>query len=366
MLLHGLVDKGCRKRGVCEALDVSRASFYRSLRFPYQGPPLGRSHPKNRLPDGVRREILALLHEERFVDLSPWEVVPRLLDQGSYLASIRTFYRILAGQGEAKERRLQGKRGKHSPPILEATEPNQVWSWDITRLKGHYHGLWHFLYVMLDIFSRYVVGWMVADHESSRLAQHFIRQTVQRNLESGRHITIHNDRGSPMKAAQTRELFSVLGLSQSFSRPRTSDDNPFSEAQFRTVKYHHDYPPFFNSKEHATSWTEQMMTGYNNEHMHAGLNGHTPASVHFGWVGEVIRKRQEVLDAVFAANPERFPKGRPLVKQPPKIVGINLHLRAQTTQTLATLNQLEKEALADVHQPGISTLNCGQQLSHCP
>lgn len=352
-VVHGLVEKGCRKRMACEAVEISPATFYRSLRPPYFGPPVPRPRPKNRLQDAVRQEILGLLHEERFVDLSPWEVVPRLMDQGKYLASVRTFYRVLAQQGEIKERRLQSRRGKHAAPILEATAPNQVWSWDITRLKGHYHGLWYFLYVMLDIFSRYVVGWMVAGHESSRLAQHFIRQTVQRNLEQGQHVTVHNDRGSPMKAAQTQELFCLLGLSQSFSRPRTSDDNPFSEAQFRTVKYHPDFPPFFNSKEHSASFSEQLLTWYNNDHMHGGLNGHTPASVHFGLVGEVIRKRQEVMDAIYAQSPERFSGGKPLVKEPPKIVGINLHLRAQKTQTLVALNENLNGTQVAVHQPGI-------------
>jgi putative transposase len=330
---QSLVEKGCAVATACEALSVPRASFYRHGRPPVQGPPRPRPAPRNALPIAVRQEVLDLLHEEAYIDLSPREIVPRLLDQGRYLGSIRTFYRILSEQGEVKERRLQARRGKHAAPILEATRPNQVWSWDISRLKGPFQGKWYFLYVMLDLFSRYIVGWMVAEHESARLAQHFIRDTVKRHLPHGEEVAVHSDRGAPMTANTTRELISLLGLSQSLSRPRTSDDNPYSEAQFRTIKYHGSFPGFFESKEAATAYLDQLLTWYNEEHMHVGLNLHTPASVHFGRVEQVVRQRQAVLDEVFAMHPERFPRGRPVVKMNPAVVGINLHLKAAWVET---------------------------------
>jgi len=323
-----LVKKGCHGSHVCSALEVSRATFYRYQRPPFQGPPKRRPSPANRIPEVVRLRILELLNSDRFVDLTPWEIVPRLLDEGLYHGCIRTYYRILSEQGAVLERRMQSKREKHAAPILEANGPNQVWTWDITRLKGPVHGKWYFLYLMLDLYSRYIVGWMVAEHESARKAQHFIRETVHTHLENGDEVTIHSDRGAPMTANTTRELLSLLGITQSLSRPRTSDDNPFSEAQFRTIKYHSSFPGFFNSREDAVSYLDQLLTEYNHEHRHVGLNLHTPASVHFGKVDEIVKRRQEVLDVAYAANPERFPKGPPIVKANPPVVGINLHLKA--------------------------------------
>jgi putative transposase len=293
------------------------------------------------------------MHQEEFVDASPWEIVPRLLDKGEYLGSIRTFYRVLSEHGEIKERRLQARLGKHAAPILEATGPNQVWSWDISRLKGPFQGKWYYLYLMLDLYSRYVVGWMVAEHESARLAQHFIRDTVRRHLKEGEEITIHSDRGSPMTANTTRDLLALLGVSQSLSRPRTSDDNPFSEAQFKTLKYHHTFPGFFGSKESTISHMDQFITWCNNEHMHMGLNLHTPASVHFGQVAEIVRKRQGVLNEAYDKNPERFPKGRPIVKLNPEVVGINLHLKAVNVQTVVNQPKGINESSNAIHSDEI-------------
>jgi putative transposase len=231
-----------------------------------------RPSPQNRIPDSVRKEILDILHEDRFVDQTPREVVPKLADEGIYLGCDRTFYRILTENRESCERRLQARRIKHTAPILEANAPNQVWSWDITRLKGPLKGQFFFLYVMIDIFSRYVVGWMLAERENARRAQNFIRETVQKHLGPENNTIIHNDRGSPMKAGTTRELMNLLGVSQSFSRPRTSDDNPYSEAQFRTLKYHHSFPGFFDSSAHGIDYLGKWFTWYNNEHYHTGLN----------------------------------------------------------------------------------------------
>ena len=331
-----LVEKKCAASRVCEALEVSPATFYRQRKPCFQGPPLPRPKPANRLPDETRTRILEVLHEEPYVDLTPREVVPKLLDQGEYLASVRTFYRVLEEHGEVKERRLQARRGKYAAPILEATAPNQVWTWDTTRLKGPFQGKWYFLYLMLDLYSRYVVGWMVAEHESARKAQHFIREAVRKHLRPGSKVTLHSDRGAPMTANTTRELIALLGASQSLSRPRTSDDNPFSESHFKTIKYHGTFPDHFEGVEHAISHLDQFLTWYNNDHMHGGLNQHTPASVHFGRVDEVVARRQAVLNAAFAANPVRFPNGKPIAKKNPAVVGINLNLKADTVSPVAT------------------------------
>lgn len=331
-----LAGKDCGITRVCDALEVSRGAFYRGRKPRFQGPPPPRPKPANRLPEATRARILEVLHEEAYVDLTPREVVPKLLDQGEYIASIRTFYRVLEEHGEVKERRLQARRGKYAAPILEATSPNQVWTWDTTRLKGPFQGKWYFLYLMLDLYSRYVVGWMVAEHESARKAQHFIRETVRKHLKPGAAVTIHSDRGAPMTANTTRELIALLGASQSLSRPRTSDDNPFSESHFKTIKYHGTFPDHFEGVEHAISHFEQFLTWYNNEHMHGGLNQHTPASVHFGWVEDVVTKRQAVLDAAYKENPKRFPNGRPIVKRNPAVVGINLNLKAENVSAIGS------------------------------
>jgi putative transposase len=312
----------------CEFLSVPRSSFYRWLKDLVVKRICFRPSPRNRIPDPERMEILGYLHDERFIDLTPREIVPALADDGVYLGSIRTFYRVLSENNEVCERRLQARRINHAAPILEARAINQVWSWDITRIKGPYKSLYYFLYVMIDLYSRYVVGWMLSERENARRAHNFIRETVQKHLGPDDKTTIHNDRGSPMKAGTTRELINLLGISQSFSRPRTSDDNPFSESQFRTLKYHHTFPDFFDSFGHAIGFFDQWFAWYNNEHHHTGLNLLRPADVYFGRVDEIIERRQSTLDMAYALHPERFPKGQPIVKKNPEIVGINLKYKA--------------------------------------
>lgn len=323
-----LTEQGCRICRVCEGLSLARSTYYRSLRPRSVGKDCPTRRPANRLSDDELAAIKDVLHEERFLDLPPREIVPTLADEGRYLASIRTFYRVLAGLGEARERRLQARHPKRSAPILEACGPDQVWSWDITRLAGPWRGKFYFLYVMIDIYSRYVVGWMVSERENARRAQGFIRSTAQRRLEPGHRLTIHNDRGSPMKAGGTTELIQLLGLQHSFSRPRTSDDNPYSEAQFRTLKYHHSFPAFFDSTEQATTFLSQWFRWYNYEHRHTGLNLHTPASVHHGNVEEVVQRRRKLMAEAYDRTPHRFPHGRPVVQSNPAVVGINLMYRA--------------------------------------
>lgn len=326
-----MISDGCSPILCLSALQVARATFYRTLK-PVSLTKRPRKYaPRNRIPENVRDKIRSVLHEIRFVDRTPWEIVPTLADEGVYLGSIRTFYRILGEMGEVKERRLLASHVKRSPPILEAQSPNVVWSWDITRIPGPVKGQYFFLYVMLDIFSRYVVGWMLGERENARRAQNFIRETVRKHLKSGEKVTIHNDRGSPMKAGTTRDLLQLLGLEQSFSRPRISDDNPYSESQFKTLKYSGGYPKFVESIPDGETYLESWFLWYNNEHRHKGLNLHTPATVHFGRVEEVVRKRQETMERAYMEYPERFSRGRPKVKSNPRRVGINLRfLPAQT------------------------------------
>lgn len=324
-----LTGNGCRPTYVCGALGLSRSSYYRSLKPRRERLARSVPEPANKIPREDIQRITALLHEDRFIDLSPREIVPTLADEGLYLASIRTFYRVLESLTESTDRRLQARHPKRSAPILEATGPNQVWTWDITRIKGPYRGKFYYLYVMLDIFSRYVVGWMIAERENARRAQSFIRQTVERHLEPGQKLTIHNDRGSPMKAGGTIELIHLLGLEHSFSRPRTSDDNPYSESQFRTLKYHGSFPDWFESLEAGETFLSEWFAWYNNDHRHTGLNLHTPASVYRGTVYAVVERRQVLMDGMYDAHPERFARGRPVVALNPPVVGINLMYKAQ-------------------------------------
>jgi putative transposase len=269
--------------------------------------------------------------------------VPALADEGICLASIRSFYRILENLSETTDRRLQARHPKRNAPIMEARSPNQVWTWNITRLKGPWRGRFYFLYVMLDIFSRHVVGWMLDERENARRAQAFIRQTVQRHVQPGHRLTIHNDRGSPMKAGGTTELIKLLGLDHSFSRPRTSDDNPYSEAQFRTQKHNSRFPDWFESLESGQAYLTDWFRWYNYAHQHTGLNLHTPASVQFGTVKEVARRRQEVIDAAYARHPELFSHGKHVVALNPEIVGINLMYRQPME-----IDDISVDALSDV------------------
>ena len=337
-----LVSEGCRPTMTCNLLSVPRSTFYRRLKHAVSKDMRSRPAPQNKIPDTERMEILDYLHDDRFIDLTPREIVPALADDGIYLASIRTFYRVLAENSESCERRLQARRIKHVAPILEANAPNQVWSWDITRLQGPYKGNFFFLYAMIDLYSRYVVGWMLSERENARRAHKFIRETVQKHLGREDETTIHNDRGSPMKAGTTRELMNLLGVNQSFSRPRTSDDNPFSESHFRTLKYHHTFPVFFDSFGHAIGYLDQWFSWYNNEHHHTGLNLLRPSDVYFGRVNEIVERRQHTLDDAYNLHPERFPKGRPVVKRNPDIVGINLKYKTN----LIEKNELELENVA--------------------
>lgn len=305
----------------CRALGVSRATFYRH-RSP-QWVKATRKKPPRALTEAERDRVIQTLHEDRFIDKAPAEIYATLLDAGVYLCSIRTLYRILGSLNEARERRNQLRHPVYSKPELLATGPNQVWSWDITILRGP--GKWqhYYLYVIMDIFSRYVVGWLVAERESATLAQHFIEDTVRKyNIAPGQ-LTIHADRGASMTSKPVAFLLADLGITKTHSRPHTSNDNPYSEAQFKTLKYCPEFPGSFGSAEDARSFCRMFFDWYNKEHYHTGISLLTPFMVHYGQAESVIQGRAKVLEQAYAAHPERFVNKRPAPAPAPKAAWIN-------------------------------------------
>ncbi len=305
----------------CEVLDVPRSRIYRS-RQP-QTEPKGCPTSVRALSGSERRQVRDVLNSERFADLAPRQVYAKLLDEQQYLCHWRTMYRILNEHDEVRERRDQRRHPVYQKPELLATAPNQVWSWDITKLRGPHKGIYFALYAVLDIFSRYVVGWMIAERELASLAKTLIEESCQKEGIVEEQLTIHSDNGKPMRSKSLALLYADLGVNASFNRPYTSDDNPFSEAQFKTLKYQPDYPDRFGSIQDARVWARPFFNWYNYEHYHTGLNLLTPASVHRGEAIEVQQQRQTILAAAFAAHPERFVKGAPLVAGPPQAVWIN-------------------------------------------
>ncbi len=321
----------------CNALGISRATMYRRTTPP--NPPSYSVRPPNprRLGENERQTILDVLHSEQFVDQPPPEIYAALLSQGVYMASIRTMYRLLAQQGESRERRAQRAPVKHVKPTLTATAPNQVWTWDITKLRTVIPGVIFSLYVIIDLFSRMVVGWLLAERENASHAERLFADTIARHGIAPGALTVHADRGSPMRSDDLAQLFGVLGVARSFSRPHVSDDNAFSEAQFKTLKYQPDYPGRFASLTHARAWCQEFIGWFNEHHQHSGIALFTPADVFYGRVEEVAARRQTALDAAFAAHPERFPNGPPVVKRPPEAVHINpLPVEGEASNDMAT------------------------------
>jgi putative transposase len=270
-----------------------------------------------------RQAVLDTLHAPEFVDLAPASVYVRLLDQLRYLCSIRTMYRILASSEEVRERRAQARHGHYAAPELLATAPNQVWSWDITKLLGPAKWTYFYLYVILDVFSRYVVGWMVAPRESAALAERLIEETYVRQAIPRGQLTLHADRGASMRSKPVALLLADLGVTKTHSRPYVSNDNPFSEAQFKTLKYRPDFPNRFGSIEDARAHCRDFFPWYNCEHYHSGLGLVTPFDVHFGLAAAQLVQRTAVLEAAYAAHPERFPHGVPVPPSLPTAVWIN-------------------------------------------
>lgn len=310
-------------RAACAALAVSRATHYRRTAGRRHGPPAPRPVPARALAVEERATILEVLHSERFVDASPGAVVATLLDEGTYLASERTMYRILAAAHEVRDRRDQLRHPAYARPELLATRPNELWSWDITKLRGPAKWTYSYLYVLLDVFSRYVAGWMVATAESAALAERLIAETVRKEGITRDQLTVHADRGSSMRSKPVALLLADLGIAQSHSRPHTSNDNPYSEAQFKTLKYRPGFPARFGSIEDARAFCTQFFAWYNTEHRHSGIAMYTPADVHHGRAIELQQVRTSVLAGAYADHPERFVKGLPVPKPVPTEAWIN-------------------------------------------
>lgn len=302
-------------KAACAALGIPRSTVYRHRRPRPAKTARIVKPPRQALTEAEEAEILAVLHSERFVDRSPAEVYATLLDEGTYLCSIRTMYRLLKRRGEVRERRNVLSHPPYQKPELLATKPDEVWSWDITKLRGPEKWVYYCLYVVLDIFSRYVVGWMVAATENADLATHLIAETCRKEGIREDQLTIHADRGSPMVSKPLGLLLTDLGVTKSHSRPHVSNDNPFSEAQFKTLKYCPEFPDRFGSIEDARSFCRRFFAWYNHEHHHSGLAMLTPSQVHHGQTKEVVAFRQAVLQGAYRAHPERF--ARPPSPMPP-------------------------------------------------
>lgn len=309
----------------CAALNVPRASFYRRKGFDFSSAvvPAARPAAARALGQTEREAVLACLHEERFQDSSPAAVYATMLDEGQYHCSIRTMYRILEGEGETRERRDQIVHPVYRKPELLATGPNRLWSWDITKLLGPAKWTYFYLYVILDVFSRYVVGWMVADGESAALATRLIGDTCDKQEIQPGQLTIHADNGSSMKSKPAAFLMADLGVTKTHSRPHVSDDNPYSESHFKTLKYRPGFPERFGSIQDARAFCQDFFAWYNEEHRHSGLGLLTPAVVHHGLAPAAIAQRRQVLDAAYSAHPERFVRKPPQPPPAPTEVWIN-------------------------------------------
>lgn len=322
----------------CDALGLPRAGYYR-WKSPPQSPESPAEAPvrapsARALSQDERRVVLDALHSEPFRDRSPGHVVAEMLGQGIWLASERTMYRILKAQGESKERRRQRTHPVYVKPQLVATGPNQVWTWDITKVRGLEKGLWFHLFVLLDIFSRCVVGWTLARRSNATVASYLLQETLRNHSIRPGTLTVHNDRGPEFIETDVTKLFEKLDVTRSFSRPRTSNDNAYSESQFKTTKYHPDYPGAFAEFEDAWTYFERFFEWYNTQHRHTGIAWLTPQEVHTGQAAEVLARHQAAKDVAYAVNPERFVNGPPRVRALPTEVWINAPINVASAEPL--------------------------------
>jgi putative transposase len=310
-------------RRACALIGRSRATHYRAARGPRHGPPAPRCSPPNKLTDAEFDELLDVLHSAAFVDLAPAQVWAILLDAGTYKASISTMYRVLRSAGEVRERRRQATHPARVRPELVARGPNQVWSWDITKLRGPAKGVYYDLYVIIDIYSRYVTGWMIAPTENGALAKAFIAAAIKAHGVGAHQLTIHADRGTSMTSKPVAVLLAELGVTRTHSRPHVSNDNPYSEAAFKTLKYCPAFPNRFGSIQDARAFCHQFFEYYNHHHRHSGIALHTPASMHSGTATDIQAARNATLNAAYTANPRRFCNRRPTPPKMPTIAWIN-------------------------------------------
>jgi len=316
---------------LCRALGISRSAIYRHIKRKDEGSvAVARRQSKRALSEDERQTVLDCLHKERFIDKAPAQVFATLLDEGKYLCSIRTMYRILREEDEVRERRNQLTHPHYQKPELLATHPNEVWSWDITKLKGPVKWTYYYLYVILDIFSRYVVGWMITMRESAALAARLIKETCLKQAISLNQLTLHADRGSSMRSKCVALLLSDLGVTKTHSRPHVSNDNPFSESQFKTLKYRPQFPTRFGSIQDARLFCRSFFDWYNKCHHHSGIALMTPEDVHYGRGASITKIRQMTLDTAYSLHPERFVTKAPKAPVLPKAVWINPPTKSQS------------------------------------
>jgi len=307
----------------CALTARTRPTHYRRCKPPAPKAAPPRPRPARALSDAEAARVLEVLHSERFCDMSPEQVHPVLLDEGVYLCSVSTMYRLLRGHGEVTERRDQATHPARKKPELIAEGPREIWSWDVTKLNGPHRRVHFDLLVAIDIFSRYVPGWLVVERSNADIAKDFLGSTIEAHGIEANSLTLHMDRGSEMTAKTTVQLLADLKVGQSFSRPRVSNDNPYSESGFKTLKYCPSFPERFGSIEDAREYCSWFFERYNHEHRHSGIGFHTPASVHFGTAGEIREQRAATLGSAYAAHPERFVKGMPKPADLPTAVWIN-------------------------------------------
>jgi putative transposase len=311
-------------RPACRAVGAAVATIYRRRRPPEPRPSRPRPTPARALTEPERDAVLAELHSVRFVDSAPEQVYATLLDEGRYLASTRTMYRLLAARhGGVRERRDQLTHPAYAKPELLATRPNELWSWDVSKLKGPAKWTYYYLYVILDVFSRYVVGWTVQYRENAQLARALIEQATEQQQISPKILTLHADRGAPQRAKPVAFLLADLGITKTHSRPYTSSDNPYSESNFKTLKYRPEFPARFDSIEHAREHCRRFFRWYNGEHRHSGIGLMTPVAFHHGQAPALHAARAQVLEAAYARNPERFVRKPPVPPELPTEAWIN-------------------------------------------
>jgi putative transposase len=329
---HEALAKVVGIKKACALLGRARATHYRRCGTPRAAVRAERPTPPNALSEHERQEVLHLLHRSDHADLAVAQVWSRTLDDGTYLCSPSTMYRLLAANGESKERRRQRTHPAKKKPELMATAPNEIWSWDITKLHGPTRGVYYDLYAVIDIFSRYVPNWLVAEAESAELAADFLGDAVLTQGIDRDTLTIHADRGSSMRSKPVSALLVDLGVARSHSRPHVSNDNPYSEANFKTLKYCPAFPERFGCIEDARAFCAEFFEYYNHEHRHSGIALHTPASVHYGTAAEIREQRQATLSAAFDANPIRFRHRAPVAPKIPEVAWINQPAREEVAQ----------------------------------
>ena len=312
--------------------------MYRRRRPKPARTPRTRPSPKRSLSKAQRQAVLDEAHSERFADRSPEYIVHTLLEEGKYHCSVRTLYRLLARHGETKPRRRQRTHPPYVRPELMATAPNQTWTWDITLLRGPHRGVYYRLYVVLDLFSRYTVGWLLARTENGKLAARLLRDAYNKEGVEPSDLTVHADRGTAAASKKVADMLDTLGVSRSFSRPRVSDDNPHSESQFKHLKYSPNFPDRFASFADALAFCREFFAWYNGEHRHCGLAFFTPSAVHHGKVEQLAATRDDTLARAYALHPERFVHGPPVTHLPPAVVYINPPEDVTKTKKQASLN----------------------------